>query len=191
MALRENVILKTIRGRWGGVAVLAVALAAAGAAMTSRGCDERASADVGSVRLGGKWFHLELALDNDTRFKGLSGRSHIEPDGGMLFVFKYPQPLEFLMRDCPVPIDIAFLDGSGRIVSMHEMTPEPPRADDEKELNPVTGVNAKYEARLKRYPSRFDAQFVIEVAGGTLKRLGVKPGDVVELDAPGLKRQAR
>src|ERR1041385_5543414 len=66
------------------------------------------------VNLDGKKFHLELALDDTTRFKGLSDRTDIPADGGMLFVFPRPVTTAFVMRDCPVPIDIIFLDGSGR-----------------------------------------------------------------------------
>lgn len=69
------------------------------------------------------------------------------------------------MRDCPIDIDIIFLDPSGRITAMHHMPAEPPR---DPETEPETGVPStdKYEQRLKRYPSRYPAQFVIELAGG-------------------------
>ena len=32
-----------------------------------------------------------------------------------------------VMRDCRVAIDVAFLDGAGRVVAIHEMPVEPPR----------------------------------------------------------------
>jgi len=46
---------------------------------------------------------------------------------------------------------------------------------------------------LKGYSSRFPSQFVIEVAGGTLKALPkpLKVGDRIELDIAGLKKQAK
>lgn len=152
------------------------------------GCDERAGAEVESVRIGDRWFHLELAADPDTRFRGLSGREHIEPDGGMLFVFPRPQRLNFVMRDCPVAIDIVFLDGSGRVLAMHAMEPEAPRGPGE---GAPGEVNLAYENRLKKYPSRFAAQFAIELRGGTLAALGLKEGDRIQLDVPRLKRLAR
>src|SRR3982750_2266450 len=86
------------------------------------------------VSLDGKKFHLELALDQDKRFKGLSGRTEIPAEGGMLFVFPQPLTTAFVMRDCPIPIDIIFLDGSGRITAMHKMLAEPPATDEEKQI---------------------------------------------------------
>jgi hypothetical protein len=63
------------------------------------------------------------------------------------------------------------------------MKPEEPRREDETEF--------QYEMRLKRYPSRFPAQFAVETAGGRLAALGVKEGDRIEFDAEALKRRAQ
>lgn len=152
-------------------------------------CDETAAAGVESVKLGDRWFHLEVADTAAKRFQGLSGRTEIAPDGGMLFLMPNAGRLNYVMRDCPIPIDIIFVDPSGRIVAMHEMLPEPPRSPDE----PKTDDPAldKYENRLVRYPSRFAAQFVIELKGGTLDTLSLKVGDKLPLDIPRLKAMAR
>ena len=47
-----------------------------------------------------------------------------------------------------------------------------------------------YENRLKRYSSRFDAKFAIELKGGTLTGLSIKPGDQIDLD-PALSDKAK
>lgn len=162
------------------------------------------------VSLGGKTFKLEVANTQETRFHGLSGRTTIAPDGGMLFVFtaRNVDVHGFVMRDCPVPIDIIYLDPAGRIVSMHKMTPEPPRTEAEKKLtppspqppNPASGwatwpkwtwTNAAYEARLKQYSSGSASQFVIELKGNTLDALNLKKGQKVELDLEKLKKAAQ
>ncbi len=135
------------------------------------------------VTIKGERFIMELALNEPQRIRGLSGRESIDPDGGMLFVFPMSSRHEFVMRDCPAPIDIAFLDSSGRVVAFHEMKPEDPRREGESEF--------QYEMRLKRYPSRFPAQFAVETAGGRLASLGVKEGDKIEFDAEALKRRAQ
>lgn len=150
-----------------------------------------ANTNVESVKIDGKVFHLELALDGETRFKGLSDREFIEPDGGMLFVFPRPSDQRFVMRDCPIDIDIIFLDPSGRITAMHHMPAEAPR---DPETEPETGVPStdKYEQRLTRYPSRYPAQFVIELAGGMLENLDLSEGDLIDLNDPeGLKKRAK
>lgn len=151
-------------------------------------CDDEAGRDVAMVKVDGKTYHLELALDNPVRFKGLAGRETIEPDGGMLFVFPRALNLEFVMRDCLADIDILFLDASGRVVATHHMPKEPLRGEGEGE---VGDENPAYHSRLKRYPSRFASQFVIELAGGELEKLEVKPGDRIQLDIAGLKKRAK
>jgi uncharacterized membrane protein (UPF0127 family) len=154
------------------------------------------------LTIGGRVFNLELALTPARRFRGLSERTSIPADGGMLFVFspRETQVHGFVMRDCPVPIDIIYLDRSGRVVAFHEMLPEPPRAEDEKELLPPAPgapdwarVNLKYESRLKQYSSRFPSQFVVELAGGTIKTLPneLKVGDAISADWKALSARAQ
>lgn len=157
------------------------------------GCDDKASADVAAVTIGNKKFFLELAIDNAKRFRGLSERTHIDPDGGMLFVFpaQQVQVHGFVMRDCPIGIDIIYLDPSGRIVAMAEMTPEPPRNPAAGEGTPADAENQNYNSRLKQYSSRFPAQFVIELAAGSLKKLNLKEGDQITFDKDGLIKRTR
>lgn len=183
--------------------LLLAALAMTLAAAALPGCDEKVSREVVQLRLAGRVFHLELANTEQTRFRGLSERTHIEPDGGMLFVFpdNQVQVQGFVMRDCPVQIDIIYLDPLGKVTAMYEMMPEPPRTEAEKALSPPVAnapawayMNPAYESRLRRYSSLLPAQFVIELRGGVLKELqtaGLKVGDVVPLDLLGLKRAAR
>lgn len=147
------------------------------------GCDEQGPPGRERVEIGGETFWLEPALDDQSRFVGLGGRESIEPRGGMVFVFPTSEPRSFVMRDCLTDIDIAFLDGAGRVVAVHEMKKEPPRRPDES--------MGGYEDRLTRYPSRYSCQIVVEVAPGTLRHLNVKPGDLIRLDAQGLKQRAR
>lgn len=183
------------------VTFILLCLAMAACAASLPGCDEPEAtgkdATTEEVKISGKTFKLELALNNETRFKGLSGRTDIPADGGMLFVFadRDVASQSFVMRDCPVPIDIIYLDRSGRIVAMHEMTAEEPRTDAEKELSSPPGypdwakTNPAYEGRLKKYPSKYATQFVIELKGGTLKTLGLKEGQKIDLDIAALKKR--
>ena len=87
----------------------AMATALAGV-LTLSACDEPPADDdkFAKVTIKDKEFKLELALDDEKRFKGLSDRKEIPKDGGMLFVFKRAEEREFVMRDCPIPIDIIF-----------------------------------------------------------------------------------
>jgi uncharacterized protein len=163
-----------------------------------RGCDEKADANIQHIKLGGKSFFLEIAADEPTRMKGLGGRTKIEPDGGMLFVMPKPVDTSFVMRDCPSDIDIIFVDPNGRITAMHEMKKEDPRGPDEGTVGVIDASpgspGAKYEARLKKYPSRFPAQFAIEIAPGSLAgplKGKFKEGDKLDLPLAALKARAK
>ncbi len=131
---------------------------------------------VQSVELGGRVFHLELALDPQARFRGLSDRAELAEDGGMLFVFPQTQVQHFVMRRCLVPIDLIFLDPGGRVVATHAMQVEPYDTPED---------------RLHRYSSVWPAQFAIELKGGTLSQLQLQPGTKVPLPLDALKRAAR
>jgi len=142
-----------------------------------------AAGETSFFAIGGETFALELALDPATRQRGLGGRTNLPHNGGMFFAFRTPRPLSMVMRDCPAPIDVAFLDGDGRVVALHAMPPEPPRRAGESAM--------EYERRLPEYPSGVPAQFAVEVAGGRLAQLRVEVGSRIVFDAPALAQRAR
>ena len=182
------------RGPLGILAGVAMVLAAGGTLVITGGlpgCDEQASRDVERVSIGGTTFFLELSDNYAERLRGLSERTEIASDGGMLFVFPDNQVAvqNFVMRDCPIDIDIIYLDANARVVAMHQMKAEPPRGEGEGEVG--TTNNTNYESRLKRYSSRFPSQFVIELKGGTLPTLDIEEGQEIKLDVKRLKGQAK
>ena len=144
--------------------------------------DPERDADLVEVRIEGEVFRLEPALDDATRFRGLGGRASLHERGGMVFAFPFSQRLEFVMRDCLIDIDIAYLNNTGRVLAMHTMPVEPREPGESDEA---------YEARLARYSSRYPARFAVEVRGGLLRELGLEVGDVIEFDHEGLKERAR
>jgi hypothetical protein len=161
--------------------VLIVAVCAA----ANGGCrDAGSSKGFELVKIGGESFRLELVADDASRMKGLGGRAGLPADGGMLFVFPAELAVvqHFVMRDCSFDIDIIYLDGRGFVTATHEMKVEQPRMPGEPE--------ADYENRLKRYSSVLPAQFAIELNGGSVRRLGVRVNDKIEVDLERLKRQA-
>jgi uncharacterized membrane protein (UPF0127 family) len=145
-------------------------------ALAMPGCHSGSDDQTQRVEIAGRTFTLELALNEVARYRGLSGRANIPERGGMLFVFRSARELNFVMRDCLVPIDIIFLGPDGHITAMHAMAVEPPGTP---------------EHALKRYSSNGPAQFAIELRGGTLPALGLKIGDRIELPFESLKARAR
>lgn len=186
---------------------------------TLHGCDSPAvpppiKGNIADVVVGGKTFHLEIAADPAVRMKGLGGRESIPEDGGMIFVFAPHEvrAMGFIMRDCLVDIDILYLDGAGRVLTQYEMKAERARGENEGKVgdfdlialeraslqNPSdTAAKARfegaaaYEKRLKQYSSRFACTYVVELKGGSIKKLGVKEGDLVVFDRDGLKKLVR
>lgn len=149
------------------------------ACLTAPACspDRAVEANAGEDRvemiIGTHRFLLEVAADPASRRRGLGGRSDIAAFGGMLFVFPEEQYLAFSMRDCVVPIDLLFLDESGRVLSTAAMLPEPPQAPVESE--------AAYDARLRAYVSSAPTRIVVELRGGVVSQLDIRAGDAVYL----------
>lgn len=129
-------------------------------------------------------FNLEPALDDATRVLGLSHRTEIAADGGMAFFFTRPAKQNFVMRHCPIPIDIVYVEATGRVDSHHAMVPEEAQRENESD--------AAYNRRLRRYPSRFAVPIVLEFQAGTIERLGIEAGDMIEIeDLKGWRERAR
>ncbi|MBX3374161.1 MAG: DUF192 domain-containing protein [Phycisphaeraceae bacterium] len=150
------------------------------------GCATEADASgprVEIITVRGERFRMEVAADEAAIARGLMERADIPADGGMIFIFPDSALRSFWMKNCLVDIDIAFLDGQGRITALHAMKAEPPRGPGESE--------DAYSQRLRRYTSGLPAQFALEFRAGTIRRLELRLEERIELDLPRLKRLAR
>ena len=151
-------------------------ITSAAIAIAISGCTEPSNpvdGGVEEVRIGEITFNLELALSTERRRQGLGGREMLPADGGMLFAFPRAAQQRFWMYDCLMDIDIAYLDPIGYITAIHTMPKEAPRGVDELEVD--------YQNRLPGYPSRYPAQFVIELAPGMFETLGLEAGDRIDI----------
>ena len=167
--------------RIAAIPFLFVLLVAAGAiGQDDKEADAEKKIPKEEVVIGQETFKLEVAADEKSRAEGLMNRQKIEDDGGMIFIYKRARVRSFWMKNCLVDIDLLYLDGRGRIVSMHKMKKEPARSENESVID--------YERRLKRYPSRRPAQFIIELRAGWIDRLKPKVGETIELDLPKLRQ---
>ena len=167
--------------RIAAIPLFLVLLVAAGAiGQDDKEADAKKKIPKEEVVIGEETFKLEVAADEKSRAKGLMNREKIDDDGGMIFIYKRTQLRSFWMKNCLVDIDLLYLDGRGRIGSMHKMKKEPPRGENENVV--------EYERRLKRYPSRRPAQFIIELKPGSIDRLKPKVGQTIELDLSKLRQ---
>jgi uncharacterized membrane protein (UPF0127 family) len=77
-----------------------------------------------TLTIGEHKLSVEVASTPGTRETGLMNRFSLQPDHGMLFVFEAPQPLAFWMKNTYIPLSIAFVDRSGRILNIEDMRPQ-------------------------------------------------------------------
>ncbi len=103
-------------------------------------------------------FDVEMAVTPRQHARGLMFRRKLAPDAGMLFDYKVPQRITMWMKNTYIPLDMLFIGPGGRIVNIAERTV--PRS-------------------LATISSDGNAQAVLEVNGGTARRLGIRPGDTV------------
>jgi uncharacterized membrane protein (UPF0127 family) len=109
-------------------------------------------------------FTIELALSPTQMEQGLMFRRSMPPNAGMLFDFKAPTNVTMWMKNTVIPLDMLFLDPTGRIIDIHERA-----------------VPYSTDMIAAKAPSRY----VIELNGGTAARLGIKLGD--QVTSPSIK----
>jgi uncharacterized membrane protein (UPF0127 family) len=110
------------------------------------------------TRSGPRTFRLEIAADAAARETGLMHRTHLAPDAGMLFDFKISLMAAFWMKDTPLPLDLIFVRADG-IISTIAANAVPYSTAEIQSAEPIRAV--------------------IEIRGGTARRLGIAPGDRV------------
>ena len=55
--------------------------------------------NIEGIKIGDEVINVELALTNEERTQGLSGRGNLEKNEGMLFIFDVPGEYYFWMKD--------------------------------------------------------------------------------------------
>jgi uncharacterized membrane protein (UPF0127 family) len=101
-------------------------------------------------------FRVWMADTPARREQGLMWIRSLPADRGMLFVFDEPQPVSFWMKNTYIPLDMLFVAPDGRIIRIAENA-KPLTLETVDSLGVVLGV--------------------LELKGGTARRLGLKPGD--------------
>jgi uncharacterized membrane protein (UPF0127 family) len=101
---------------------------------------------------------VEMAVNDAERAKGLMYRKELPEGRGMLFDFQREQEVSFWMQNTYISLDMLFIRGDGRILRIAENT-EPLSTRIISSGGPVRAV--------------------LEVIGGTARKLGLAPGDRV------------
>lgn len=103
----------------------------------------------------------ELALTPAVQQRGLMFRESLPEEHGMLFIFDETREIKMWMKNTLIPLDMIFLDKTGKVVSLTEnTTPE----------------------SLATISSGQPARAVLELNAGAATRYGIKPGDYIRSD---------
>lgn len=102
---------------------------------------------------------VELALTPEQREVGLMNRSQMPQDQGMLFRFDETRNVSMWMKNTLIPLDMLFIDDSGKIVTIK--------------------TNAQ-PLSLAIIPSGQPVRYVLELNGGAAARYDVSIGDRLE-----------
>ncbi len=111
------------------------------------------------VNIGDARVKVTLAITEQERMIGLSGKESLGESEGLLFIFDKPDKYSFWMKDMNFPIDIIWLDADLKIVDIkHSASPL---------YFPETYISDK------------NAIYVLEVVSGFSEKNNLKVGDRV------------
>lgn len=111
-----------------------------------------------SLSAGVHVIKAEVAAREAERQQGLMFREKMGPNEGMVFLFDAPASVCMWMKNTFIPLSVAFIDASGKIVNIEEM--EPQTTDSHCAKKPV--------------------RYALEMNRGWFKQKNIKPGSVIE-----------
>jgi len=112
--------------------------------------------NISQVTIENVEFNIELAKTSKEREKGLSGRTELCDQCGMLFIFENDDYHPFWMKDTLIPLDIIWIDKNWQVVDFISFAqPQGTRANEE----------------LHIYRTQKLARYVLELPGGTVKKI--------------------
>ena len=111
--------------------------------------------------LAGHTLHLLIANTPVLREQGLSGRSGLSPDEGMLFTFDHDGEYAFWMKDMLFSIDIVWAASDGSIVYIAQ--------------------SASPDSYPEAFKPSIRARYVLELPAGWTKQNNVRVGDIIHL----------
>ena len=115
-----------------------------------------------TLSVGDTTLFIEIADTKEKREKGLSGRSLLAENTGMLFVFETSGLHSFWMKDTLIPLDMIWINADKEIVHI------------ERNVTPDTYP--------KTFTSDIPALYVLEVEGGFSTEYGFTEGDGVQFE---------
>ncbi|MGA7617584.1 MAG: DUF192 domain-containing protein [Thermoanaerobaculia bacterium] len=138
--------------------------AAAPAATTAAGSGGGISTRPAAILPDGFRVWMEIAADDQSRAEGLMYRESVPAGSGMLFMFPQEGLYPFWMKNTYVPLDMIWMDSSGRVVDVKSNVPPCP-GDPCPSFTPAG-----------------TASYVLELGAGEASKHGVKKGSAIRLE---------
>lgn len=111
-----------------------------------------------SLNAGMHVIKAEVAAREAERQQGLMYREKMGPNEGMVFLFDAPAGVCMWMKNTFIPLSVAFIDESGRIVNIEDMQPQ--TTDSHCAKKPV--------------------RYALEMNLGWFRQKNIKPGMMIE-----------
>ncbi len=117
------------------------------------------------LAVGNQTFEVDVASNALTRAQGLSGRPSLGEKEGLFFLFPSAGNYGFWMKGMNFPIDIVWINGDRVIGFSENIQPEP----------------GKNILNLSVYYPPGEADKVLEINAGAVKKYNLQAGDIVNL----------
>ncbi|WP_136414428.1 MULTISPECIES: DUF192 domain-containing protein [Oxalobacteraceae] len=111
-----------------------------------------------SLSAGIHLIKAEVAARDAERQQGLMFREKLGPNEGMVFLFEAPAGVCMWMKNTLIPLSVAFIDDSGKIVNIEDMQPQ--TTDSHCAKKPV--------------------RYALEMNLGWFKQKNIKPGSAID-----------
>lgn len=111
-----------------------------------------------SLTAGVHVIKAEVAARDAERQQGLMNREKMGANEGMVFLFEAPAGVCMWMKNTLIPLSVAFIDESGKIVNIEDMQPQ--TTDSHCAKKPV--------------------RYALEMNQGWFKQKNIKPGTKIE-----------
>jgi uncharacterized membrane protein (UPF0127 family) len=111
-----------------------------------------------SLTAGMHVIKAEVAAREAERQQGLMFRKKMGANEGMVFLFDAPGKVCMWMKNTYIPLSVAFINDSGRIVNIEEMQPH----------------------TTDSHCAEKEARYALEMNAGWFKRKNIKPGSKIE-----------
>ena len=129
-----------------------------------------------TLHVGKADIKAEIAATTQEDARGLMYRHSLGDNVGMLFFLPGPETTQFWMKNCFIPLSVAFIGKDGTILEIHDMQPPPPGIPDDQE--PLTRSDSS------------QIFYALEANLHWFALNGVKPGDKITPSLEKLKQDA-